>query len=96
MPYPYLGATGLNYTQYLDTGTGRMLQALPGGSYDMQPVPGAPGLSVPPGDGHWGPQTAPPELPASEPDSAPPGAPEQPAPKGGKTTKPGAGAPPEG
>ena len=91
MPYLFLGAAGLSYTQYLDTCTGRMLQASPGGSYDMAPVPGAPGLSVPPGDGLWGP-----ELPASKPDSAPPGAPVQPAPKGGKTTKPGADAPPEG
>ena len=91
MPYPYLGATGLNYTQYLDTCTGRMLQASPGGTYGMTPVPGAPGLTVPPGDGLWGPATDPPA-----PDSAPPGANDQPAPKGGKTTKPAADAAPEG
>ena len=91
MPYPFHGATGLSYTQYLDTGTGRMLQAVPGGSYTMAPVPGNPGLPVPPGDGLWGP-----ELPAPAPDSAPPGAHDQPAPKGGRTTKPAADAAPEG
>lgn len=91
MPYPFLGAMALSYTQYLDTGTGRMLQAQPGGTYGMAPVPGADGLTVPPGDGLWGPG-----LPADQPDSAPPGANDQPAPKGGKTTKPAADAAPEG
>ena len=95
MPYLFLGTTGLSYTQYLDTTAGRMLQAQPGGTYDMQPVPGAGGLPVPPGDGLWGPHTAP-EQPADQPDSAPPGAHDQPAPKGGKTTKPAAPAAPEG
>lgn len=89
MPYLFLGATSLSYTQYLDTGTGRMLQASPGGTYGMAPVPGAGNLPVPPGDGLWGP------CPEPE-DSAPPGANNQPAPKGGKTTKPAAAAAPEG
>lgn len=91
MPYPFLGAMALSYTQYVDTDTGRMLQPRPGHSYDMAPVPGAPGLSVPPGDGLWGP-----ELPADKPDSAPPGANDQPAPKGGKNTKPAAETASEG
>lgn len=91
MPYPFLGNTSRTYTQYVDTDTWRPLQAEPLGSYNMTPVPGAGNVPVPPGDGLWGPYVAPPELPAPLPDSAPPGAPDQSAPKG-RTTKPAAGA----
>lgn len=58
MPYPFLGNSARTYPQYINTDTGRPLEAVPGGVYDMAPVPGAYGLPVPPGDGLW---PAPPE-----------------------------------
>lgn len=82
MPYPFLGVTGRSYVQYTDEATGRMLITEPGGTYTMQPVPGAGNVPVPPGDGLWGPDETAPE-PAAEtppaPPSAPPGAPDKPA-----------------
>ncbi len=104
MPYPFLGITGRSYVQYLDDATGRMLITVPGGSYSMTPVSGAGNVPVPPGDGLWGPEETPPDdEPAVEPPaadepgppaetkiSAPPGAPDQPAPKAGRTTTPAA------
>lgn len=82
MPYQFLGVTGRSYVQYTDEATGRMLQTEPGGTYTMQPVPGAGNVPVPPGDGLWGPdEKAPEDKPATEPPaptSAPPGAPAQP------------------
>ena len=100
MPYPFHGPQALSYTQYLDPGTGRMLMAQPGRSYDMQPVPGAEGMPVPPGDGLWGGNETPPEdkPAASTPPaviSAPPGAPDQPVRKNGLTTTPAADAAPQ-
>lgn len=90
MPYPFLGVTGRSYVQYLDTDTGRMLQAEPGGTYAMQPVPGAGNVPVPPGDGLWGPGETAPEVKAETPPvvpSAPPGASDKPARNGnGKET----------
>lgn len=92
MPYPFHGPVALSYTQYTDPLTGRMLQAVPGHAYDMQPVPGADGLSVPPGDGLWGDETTPEDKPAAATPppaviSAPPGAPDKPARNGnGKET----------
>jgi hypothetical protein len=86
MPYPFLGVTGRSYVQYLDTDTGRMLITEPGGTYTMQPVPGAGNVPVPPGDGLWGDETTLDTKPAAQPPaqiSAPPGAPDQPARKNG-------------
>lgn len=54
MPFPFLGTSTRVYTQYRDTGTWLTLVAEPGASYDMQPVPGAADMPVPPGDGLWG------------------------------------------
>jgi hypothetical protein len=71
--YPFTGVTGRMYTQYIDLSTGHALEAIPGGSYDMQPVPGAGDVPVPPGDGLWGPQkraSPKPPPPADDADSA--------------------------
>ena len=107
MPYPFLGGTGRSYVQYIDEATGRILQAQPGGTYAMQPVPGAGDVSVPPGDGLWGPPSsgsddgeAADETPADQTTagdaSAPPGAPDQPARMTGLAMKPAADAAQEG
>lgn len=108
MPYPFLGLTGRNYVQYLDEATGRILQAQPGRDYSMQPVPGAGDVSVPPGDGLWGPassegddsSTSTGETPEDETPtddaSAPPGAPDQLARTPGRAMKPAADAAQEG
>lgn len=49
------------YLSYMDTDTGRMLVAVPGGSYSMTPVNGPDANPVPPNDGRW--QDAPPPPP---------------------------------
>lgn len=65
------------YQAYLDSNTGKMLIAVPGGSFSMTPVDA--GLPVPPSDGRWADIPAPP--PAAKPAvSAPAPAP---APEGG-------------
>ena len=78
--YPYLGGMELWYQGYLDTATGKMLIAQPGGTYSMFPVD--PGLPVPPSDGRWGAPAVPPAVvPVSVPAPAPAPAP---APQGGE------------
>jgi len=53
--YPYLGTTDLFYTQYMDAGAGRPLEASPGHAYEIAPAPGNEELPVPPADGRWSP-----------------------------------------
>lgn len=99
MPYAFLGVTGRSYVQYIDEATCRMLQAEPGGTYTMQPVPGAGNVPVPPGDGLWGPDETAPEVKAETPPaapSAPPGAPDKPARNGNGKETTAADAAPEG
>lgn len=106
MPYPFLGGTGRSYVQYIDEATGRILQAQPGGTYVMQPVPGAGDVSLPPGDGLWGAPTsedsgeAADETPAERTPvgdaSAPPGASDESARITGRAMKPAADAAQEG
>ena len=100
MPYPFLGITGRSYVQYTDEATGHILQAQPGGTYAMQPVPGAGNVPVPPGDGLWGPPVsdsgaAADKTPADD-ASAPPSASDQPARTTGRAMKPAADAAQEG
>ena len=50
----YTGSDSRMYMDYRDAYTGRTLEATPGGSYDIEAVPGpAAGLPLPPGDGRW-------------------------------------------
>jgi hypothetical protein len=82
------------YTQYIDLSTGHALEAEPGGSYDMAPVPGAGDVPVPPGDGLWGAQRkANPKAPPAADDAD--GA-AQPPSAGPDTTTPAAPAAKEG
>lgn len=41
------------YPQHIDATTEFTLTAQPGGSYDINPVGGDPGVTEPPGDGRW-------------------------------------------
>lgn len=81
----YTGTDARSYPDYLDAGTSRMLEAVPGGTYEVAVAPGrAPGLPLPPGDGRWAatgpaapgpllrrePVTVPPTGPPTEPDGA--------------------------
>jgi hypothetical protein len=53
--YPYLGSEPRLYTQYMDAGELRPLDAKPGNSYAITAAPGYDGsLAVPPADGRWG------------------------------------------
>jgi hypothetical protein len=57
--FQYLGSDQRQYMDYLDASTSRMLEAEPGGTYDIQVAPGRdPGLPLPPGDGRWTPAAA--------------------------------------
>ena len=58
MPHAYLGSDDRQYLQYADAATGRTLEVVPGGTYEMRPF--EPGLPVPPADGRWGPASPPP------------------------------------
>lgn len=49
--YLYTGYDARAYIAYVDTSTGKMLQAEPGGTYGIRA--GSPGLPVPPADGRW-------------------------------------------
>jgi hypothetical protein len=79
MPFRFTGDVPLLYTQYRDLGTDRPLQAVPGGSYDMEPVGGL-NLTVPPSDGRWGPPPAPPEAEDEDPEADADDAPADPPP----------------
>ena len=89
--YLFTGVTGRMYTQYIDLSTGHALEAVPGGTYDMTPVPGAGNVPVPPGDGLWGAQKR--NLPKTPPPAAEPdGVAKQPPAAGPDTTTPAAPA----
>jgi hypothetical protein len=86
--YAYTGGETLYYQQYLDDDTGKMLIAVPGGSYSMSPVDGLGYAPVPPGDGRWQgaalpppPEPVPPAVQLPQPVTAPAPAP---APEGGE------------
>jgi hypothetical protein len=50
----YTGTDARGYMDYLDAETSRMLQAVPGGIYEVTVAPGrAAGLPPVPGDGRW-------------------------------------------
>ena len=50
----YTGTDSRYYLDYRDAGTGRVLEASPGGTYNVEVVSGqAAGLPLPPGDGRW-------------------------------------------
>jgi hypothetical protein len=52
----YTGTDTRMYPDYADASTGRALEPLPGGVYDVRVAPGRnPGLPLPPGDGRWAP-----------------------------------------
>jgi hypothetical protein len=59
--YAYTGGAEMYYQDYTDDDTGRMLIAVPDGSYAMTPVNGEGTRPVPPNDGRW--QWAPPPPP---------------------------------
>jgi hypothetical protein len=50
-PYSFSGLNTLGYPDYRDLGTGRMLVAAPGESYEIAAIDGQ--LVVPPPDGRW-------------------------------------------
>lgn len=78
MPHAYLGHENRLYLQYADTATGRTLEVVPGGTYDVRAR--EPGMPVPPDDGRWGPASPPPPPEQTDP-PAEPGAPDpEPAP----------------
>ena len=51
--WQFTGNYPLFYPQFLDAATERMLTVQPGGTYDIMPVGGDPGVTDPPGDGRW-------------------------------------------
>lgn len=51
MPWQYTGSGTRAYHDYLDEATGRMLEAKPGGTYEIRATWDK--LPVPPADGHW-------------------------------------------
>ena len=57
MAWLYTGSGRRAYHDYLDEATGRMLEAKPGGTYEIRATWDK--LPVPPADGHW--QAADPE-----------------------------------
>lgn len=66
MLFAYLGSDRRSYGDYLDAAAGRMLQASPGGVYDVQVAPGrVAGLPLPPGDGRWAPAAPVPDGPVA-------------------------------
>ena len=73
MRYPFLGTSGRMYGQFLDSATGKTLQAEPGGVYDMVPAAGQEDMTVPPQDGLWGPALSAPKTAASKDKAAPKG-----------------------
>jgi hypothetical protein len=63
--FTYLGAEELHYTQYTDLSTGKGLTARPGNTYDIDRAAGWLMVTLPPGDGKWGPGPKPVKEPAA-------------------------------
>lgn len=70
MPYLFTGAFTLEYMDYIDEATSKVLIAEPGGIYSMISVSGS--LGVPPNDGRWASVVDVPPPPVSEPSPDPP------------------------